>query len=161
MVNDDREARRPHGELVTEVLEVLWAAGGPLTAQQVKDALARPLARTTVATILARLHENGTLARTRPGRALAYAPVADAAGLAAGRMRRELEKEPDRDLVLRRFVSSLSAQDEEALRQLLREAEPEAEQGAGRGTGVDDGPAGRGPGGPDRGPGGPGRTTSM
>ncbi|MEV7218222.1 BlaI/MecI/CopY family transcriptional regulator [Kitasatospora cineracea] len=134
MVNGDREARRPHGELVAEVLEVLWAAGGPLTAQQVKDALARPLARTTVATILARLHENGTLARTRPGRALAYAPVADAAGLAAGRMRRELEREPDRDLVLKRFVSSLSAQDGAALRQLLRAAEGGAGYGAERGT---------------------------
>ncbi|MFJ5885068.1 BlaI/MecI/CopY family transcriptional regulator [Kitasatospora cineracea] len=134
MVNGDREARRPHGELVAEVLEVLWAAGGPLTAQQVKDALARPLARTTVATILARLHENGTLARTRPGRALAYAPVADAAGLAAGRMRRELEREPDRDLVLKRFVSSLSAQDGAALRQLLHAAEGGAGYEAERGT---------------------------
>ncbi|MFJ5228898.1 BlaI/MecI/CopY family transcriptional regulator [Kitasatospora sp. NPDC088391] len=122
-MNDDREARRPHGELVAEVLEVLWAAGRPLTAQQVKEALGRPPARTTVATILVRLYENGTLSRSRPGRALAYAPVADAAGLAAGRMRRELEKEPDRDLVLKRFVSSLSAEDEEALRQLLGEAE--------------------------------------
>ncbi|MEU8924572.1 BlaI/MecI/CopY family transcriptional regulator [Kitasatospora sp. NPDC048545] len=109
MSRDGQDARRPHGELVADVLAVLWAAGEPLTAQQVKGALHQDLARTTVTTILARLHEKGTLARTRPGRSFAYAPVADAAGLAAGRMRQELEKEPHRDLVLKRFVSSLSA----------------------------------------------------
>ncbi|GAA2791810.1 BlaI/MecI/CopY family transcriptional regulator [Kitasatospora sp. CM 4170] len=119
MVRDGRDARRPHGELVADVLAVLWAAGEPLTAQQVKTALDQGLARTTVATILARLHEKGTLTRTRPGRSFAYAPVEDAAGLAAGRMRRELEKEPQRDLVLKRFVSSLSVDDEDILRRLL------------------------------------------
>ncbi|MFD7908753.1 BlaI/MecI/CopY family transcriptional regulator [Kitasatospora sp. NPDC059722] len=125
MARDRQEARRPHGELVADVMAVLWAADEPLTAQQVKGALRQDLARTTVATILTRLHEKGTLARTRPGRSFAYAPVADAAGLAAGRMRRELEKEPHRDLVLKRFVSSLSADDGDALRRFLLEAETE------------------------------------
>ncbi|RKE17221.1 BlaI/MecI/CopY family transcriptional regulator [Streptomyces sp. TLI_171] len=118
--NDDRRA---HGELVADVLAVLWEAGRPLTAQEVKGALGRPLARTTVATILSRLHGGGKLVRTRPGRSFAYEPVADAAGLAAGRMRRELDREGDRSLVLRRFVSSLSADDEAVLRQVLSEAE--------------------------------------
>ncbi|MFJ5228569.1 BlaI/MecI/CopY family transcriptional regulator [Kitasatospora sp. NPDC088391] len=120
---DGLDGRRPHGELVADVLAALWAAGRPLTAQEVKAALGRPLARTTVATTLARLHDSGRLTRTRPGRSFAYAPVADAAGLAAGRMRRELEKEQDRGLVLRRFVSALSAEDERALRALLDEAD--------------------------------------
>ncbi|MER8187237.1 BlaI/MecI/CopY family transcriptional regulator [Kitasatospora sp. NPDC094015] len=123
MARDGRDARRPHGELVADVLAVLWASGEPMTAQQVKSALHQDLARTTVATILTRLHEKGTVERTRPGRSFAYAPVADAAGLAAGRMRRELEREPQRDLVLKRFVSSLSADDEDVLRRLLLEAE--------------------------------------
>ncbi|MGW2542270.1 BlaI/MecI/CopY family transcriptional regulator [Kitasatospora sp. NPDC001574] len=122
MVQDDRDARRPRGELITDVLAVLWVAGEPMTARQVRGALPQELARTTVATTLARLHENGTLERTRPGRSFAYAPVADAAGLAAGRMRRELEKEPRRDLVLERFVSSLSEDDEDVLRRLLLRA---------------------------------------
>ncbi|MFG2913149.1 BlaI/MecI/CopY family transcriptional regulator [Kitasatospora sp. NPDC048298] len=123
MANGSREARRPHGELVADVMAVLWAAGEPMTARQVKGALSQDLARTTVATILARLHENGTVDRTRPGGSFAYAPVSDAAGLAAGRMRRELEKEPQRDLVLKRFVSSLSTDDGEVLRRLLIEVE--------------------------------------
>ncbi|WP_405014877.1 BlaI/MecI/CopY family transcriptional regulator [Kitasatospora sp. NBC_01539] len=123
MSDDTKDARRPHGELVADVLAALWAADGPLTAQQVNDALGLGLARTTVATILGRLHEKGTLVRTRAGRGFAYAPVADAPGLAAGRMHRELESEPRRDLVLKRFVSSLSEHDEDVLRSLLRESE--------------------------------------
>ncbi|MEV8347737.1 BlaI/MecI/CopY family transcriptional regulator [Streptomyces niveus] len=113
--------RRPHGELVADVMAVLWAADGPLTPQQINAALDRDLARTTVTTILARLHDKGTLVRTREGRGFAYAAADDAAGLAAGRMRRELEREPQRDLVLKRFVSSLSEGDEEELRRLLLE----------------------------------------
>ncbi|MGV9263793.1 BlaI/MecI/CopY family transcriptional regulator [Kitasatospora sp. NPDC003701] len=123
MVEDSRDARRPHGELVADVLDVLWAAGRPLTAQEVNEALGKGLARTTVATVLGRLHENGTLARSRAGRGFGYAPVADAAGLVAGRMRRELESDPRRELVLKRFVSSLSEGDEEVLRRLLLESE--------------------------------------
>ncbi|MFE5719622.1 BlaI/MecI/CopY family transcriptional regulator [Streptomyces erythrochromogenes] len=119
--------RRPHGELVADALAVLWAAGKPMTAQQVNAALGRGLARTTIATILSRLHEKGTLRRIPSGRGFSYEPVEDAAGLVAGRMRRELEKEPRRDLVLKRFVSSLSEDDEETLRRLLLEAEAEGE----------------------------------
>ncbi|MFB8347853.1 BlaI/MecI/CopY family transcriptional regulator [Streptomyces niveus] len=121
MTEDGRAARRPHGELVADVLAILWQAESPLTPQQISDRLGRDLARTTVTTILARLYEKGTLTRTREGRGFAYAAVDDAAGLAAGRMRRELEREPQRDLVLKRFVSSLSEGDEEELRRLLLE----------------------------------------
>ncbi|MFD3876582.1 BlaI/MecI/CopY family transcriptional regulator [Streptomyces microflavus] len=123
MSKDHREERRQHGELVADVLAVLWEAGGPMTAQQVNAALDKGLARTTMATILSRLYEKGTLRRVPAVRGFAYEPVEDAAGLVAGRMRRELESDPRRDLVLKRFVSSLSESDEETLRKLLREAE--------------------------------------
>ncbi|NKI41913.1 BlaI/MecI/CopY family transcriptional regulator [Streptomyces physcomitrii] len=122
-----RDERRQHGELVADVLAVLWQAGEPMTAQQVNATLDKGLARTTMATILSRLHEKGTLRRTPSGRGFAYEPVEDAAGLVAGRMRRELESDPRRDLVLKRFVSSLSEDDGETLRRLLREAEEDSE----------------------------------
>ncbi|MFB7231664.1 BlaI/MecI/CopY family transcriptional regulator [Streptomyces griseus] len=127
MSKERRDERRQHGELVAEVLAVLWEAGTPMTAQQVNAALDKGLARTTMATILGRLHEKGTLRRIPATRGFAYEPVEDAAGLVAGRMRRELESDPRRDLVLKRFVSSLSESDEETLRSLLREAEDGAE----------------------------------
>lgn len=126
MADKRRDDRRPHGELVSDVLGVLWEAGTPMSAQQVNAALGQGLARTTMATILTRLYEKGTLRRVPSGRGFAYEPVEDAAGLVAGRMRRELEREPRRDLVLKRFVSSLSENDEETLRRLLLEAEAEA-----------------------------------
>ncbi|MFE2911628.1 BlaI/MecI/CopY family transcriptional regulator [Kitasatospora indigofera] len=113
-------ARRSSGELEAQVLVALWAADHPLTPQDVQAALGTGLARTTVATILARLHEKGTVERTRAGRAYAYVPtVQDPAGLAARRMRTELERGSDRSTVLARFVSDLSDEDERMLRDLL------------------------------------------
>jgi predicted transcriptional regulator len=113
-------ARRPSGELEAQVLAALWAADQPLTPQDVQLALGGELARTTIATILARLHDKGTVERTRAGRAYAYTPtVQDPAGLAARRMRTELDREQDRSTVLARFVSDLSDDDERLLRELL------------------------------------------
>ncbi|WP_329023179.1 BlaI/MecI/CopY family transcriptional regulator [Streptomyces sp. NBC_01423] len=122
MPKKTRDERRQHGELVADVLAVLWEAEAPMTAQQVNAALDKGLARTTMATILGRLYEKGTLRRVPVTRGFAYEPVHDEAGLTAGRMRRELESDPRRDLVLQRFVSSLSEDDEETLRRLLLEA---------------------------------------
>jgi predicted transcriptional regulator len=117
-------ARRPAGELEAAVLAALWAARTPLTPPQVQQSLGGTLARTTVATILARLHDKGTVVRSRSGRAYAYTPaVEDEAALAARRMHSELEKGDDRNGVLARFVSRLSPDDERVLRLLLAQAD--------------------------------------
>lgn len=122
MTDGHGEGRRPHGALAGRVLAALWAAEQPLTPRQVQLAVGPELARTTVATILARLHDQGKVVRSRvSGRGFAYAAADDAAGLAAGRMHRELDRGPERGLVLRRFVSALSAEDETVLRRLLLE----------------------------------------
>ena len=119
----EQPARRPAGALSAQVLEVLTAAGRALTPGEVQQVLAEtepsPLAYTTVVTILSRLHGQGLLDRFRLGRAFAYLPIADHARLAAGRMRRVLDAEDDRDAVLTRFVGGLSAEDEKTLRRLL------------------------------------------
>ncbi|WP_433890200.1 BlaI/MecI/CopY family transcriptional regulator [Streptomyces sp. CA-111067] len=118
-------ARRPSGELEASVLAALWAADGrALTPADVQRELGAALARTTVTTILARLHEKGSVSRTRSGRGYAYLPVQDSPGLAARRMRTELDKsaEDDRGTVLARFVSQLDPDDERVLRELLAEA---------------------------------------
>jgi predicted transcriptional regulator len=117
-------ARRPSGELEASVLAALWAAGRALTAADVQRDLGTDLARTTVTTILARLYEKGSVSRTRAGRGYAYLPVQDSPGLAARRMRTELDKSAsdDRGTVLARFVSELNPSDEALLRELLRAA---------------------------------------
>ncbi|MFF2544401.1 BlaI/MecI/CopY family transcriptional regulator [Kitasatospora sp. NPDC058063] len=135
---DVPSARRPAGELEAEVLAALWSARQPLTPQDVQAALGGDLARTTIATILGRLFDKGTVVRTRAGRAYAYTPtVQDTAGLAARRMHTELGRESDRSTVLARFVSDLSAEDEQLLRELLGDGVPDAETTGGGAAGPD------------------------
>ncbi|GGO87478.1 BlaI/MecI/CopY family transcriptional regulator [Wenjunlia tyrosinilytica] len=119
--SDDPASRRGRGELESEVLGALWAAGGPLTPGEVQRRISGDPAYSTVVTALSRLFEKGTLTRVRSGRAYAYAPVADEPGLAARRMRQLLDAEADRHIVLARFVSDLSDDDEQALLRLLGE----------------------------------------
>lgn len=129
--------RRPAGELESAVLAALWAAGTPLTPPQVQQALGGTLARTTIATILSRLYDKGTVVRSRAGRAYAYTPsVEDQAALAARRMHSELEKGDDRTGVLARFVSRLSPDDERVLRELLAQTEGGPGPGGTEGTGT-------------------------
>jgi predicted transcriptional regulator len=119
--------RRPSGGLEGEVLAALWAAAGPLTPRAVQADLAGGLAYTTVMTTLSRLHEKGAVSRERVGRAYAYTPVLDQAGIAAARMRELLDAGGDRAAVLARFVGSLSGEDEVVLAEVL-EATADDEQ---------------------------------
>ncbi|MEW9519791.1 BlaI/MecI/CopY family transcriptional regulator [Streptomyces tubercidicus] len=122
-MTEERGDRRPSGELEASVLATLWAADTGLTAGEVRTALGSGLARTTVTTILLRLHEKGIVTRSRSGRGYAYLPAADAPGLSARRMRAELDRGEDRGRILARFVSDLSDEDEETLRALLNGGE--------------------------------------
>ncbi|QTZ92886.1 BlaI/MecI/CopY family transcriptional regulator [Streptomyces auratus] len=121
-------ARRGQGQLEAQVLAALHRAPGPAGAAWVQERLGGDLAYTTVLTILSRLHAKQAVTRERSGRAYLWSPAADEAGLAALRMRRVLDGEPDRDAVLTSFVSTLSAQDEQLLRTLLDRAAEAAEE---------------------------------
>ncbi|MFF7475212.1 BlaI/MecI/CopY family transcriptional regulator [Streptomyces sp. NPDC008092] len=116
---DPKDERRPAGELEASVMAALWAAGAPQTPGQVQLRLGTDLARTTVTTILTRLHDKGVVERHRQGRGYAYVPVQDAQGLTAKRMHTELDRDADRETVLARFVAQLNPDDERVLRGLL------------------------------------------
>lgn len=128
MRDDDHagERKRARGELEGDVLAALWAADGPLSAAQVQGLLPGELAYTTVLTIMSRLHAKGLLTRRRQGRGHLYAPVRDEASHTAAGMRTLLERGSDREAVLTRFVSELSAQDELLLQRLLTGQDPAA-----------------------------------
>ena len=111
--------RRASGSLESEVLAALWAADKPLTAGEVVDALGTDLAYNTVQTILTRLHAKGAVHREQAGRAHAYTPVLDEAGLAAARMRAMLDRGGDHAAVLARFLGTLTPQQEATLAQLI------------------------------------------
>jgi len=127
-------ARRAAGALELAVLNVLWEAGRPLSATEVREVLVAEgesgsgeLAYTTVVTILTRLFEKNTLSRERDGRAFRYAPVADEAGLAARRLTAMLDEVADRHAVLSGFIENLDDNDEQLLRALLADrAKPAA-----------------------------------
>jgi predicted transcriptional regulator len=118
------QTRRPAGGLESEVLAALWAADRPLTPGEVSDAVGGELAYTTVQTILTRLHRKGAVVREQAGRAHAYRPVIDDAGLAAQRMRAMLDRGGDHAAVLTRFVGTLTPDDEATLAKLLGAPEP-------------------------------------
>jgi predicted transcriptional regulator len=111
--------RRPGGALEAEVLALLQSSRQALTPREVLQRLDDGLAYTTVVTVLSRMFDKGLLTRTKQGRAYTYAPVADAHGLTARRMRQVLDADSDREAVLSRFVDELSSRDEQLLRQLL------------------------------------------
>lgn len=119
--------RRGQGELEAQVLAALGQASGPVTAGWVRERLGSGLAYTTVMTILSRLHGKGAVVRERSGRSFEWTAVADAAGLAALRMRKVLDAETDREAVLTSFVTVLSPGDERLLRDLLAQAPAEGE----------------------------------
>ena len=112
-------ARRASGGLEAEVLATLWAAGKPMTAGDVATELGGDLAYNTVQTILSRLHGKGAVHREPAGRAHAYTPVLDEAGLAAQRMRAMLDRGGDHAAVLSHFIGTLSPDEEATLAQLL------------------------------------------
>lgn len=123
--------RRESGELESEVLAALWAAGAAMTPAEVRDELGGTLAYTTVMTTLARLFEKGLADRRRAGRGYAYVPIVREADLAARRFRALLERGHDRDAVLQGFISELSADEATALRTLL-DAEDQPRRTGGR-----------------------------
>jgi predicted transcriptional regulator len=121
--------RRPAGRLEQDVLNCLAAADGPLTPREVRTRLGRDLAYTTVMTILSRLHAKGVLTRRLAGRGFVYElpiPLDDVpASVQARRMRQILDSGKDRAGVLARFVTDLTAEDEEVLFRLLSDNDPE------------------------------------
>ena len=123
-MTDEGPARRPPGTLEAEVMDVLRAAGAPLSPGQVRERLAarqlEDLSYSTVVTIVSRLHAKGLLERERTGRAFAYRPVDDAS-LAASQMSQALQAGTDHGAVLSRFVSGLSGRDARLLRRLLED----------------------------------------
>ena len=115
----DTEQRRGYGDLAQAILDLVGQAGAPVTPAQVRDALGRELAYTTVMTVMARLYDRGLLARKRSGRAFAYTVVGDPAQVTARRMHRILDVDADRAGVLARFVDGLTGEDEQLVRSLL------------------------------------------
>ena len=112
------------GPLEAEVLRAMWTYGRPVTVREllehVNDGRSRPLAYTTVMTVMSRLEAKGVLARERAGRGYLYRALApDSAAIAVRGVLRDFG-----DAAVAHFVDEARA-DPETLRRLRRLQEEE------------------------------------
>jgi predicted transcriptional regulator len=125
---------RRFGDLEAVIMERLWKQGRPmLVREMVEDLRAeRPLAYTTVMTVMENLHRKGWLRRERDGRAWRYEPTGSQSGYTAALMNDALTTSSDRRTALAHFVLQMSPHDAALLREALDRAEPEPEKGRAR-----------------------------
>lgn len=109
-------ARSP--ELERRVLNVLWQ-GEEWSVRQVLDAVGEPLAYTTIATVLDRLHDKGRVQRVKHGIAWRYHATRtkdEALAAEVGKVLQRAQGAPDRFLVA--FLDQVEQADPEALDRL-------------------------------------------
>jgi predicted transcriptional regulator len=121
------------GDLEAEVMRTIWARNEPVTVRDVLGDLPadRPLAYTTVMTVMGNLRKKGWLRRHADGRAYRYEPVVSAEQYSASLMRQALAASADRPAVLMHFLGELSPDEvaalEEAYRRLTQQRTSQAE----------------------------------
>jgi len=115
---------RQLGELEAVIMDRLWEWGRPALVREVVDDLHddRPLAYTTVMTVMENLHRKGWLRRERDGRAWRYEPTGSRSGYTAALMNEALGTSTDRRTALRAFALQMSPHDAALLREALDEA---------------------------------------
>jgi predicted transcriptional regulator len=122
---------RRFGELEAVIMDRLWEQGRPMLVREMVDDLhgQRPLAYTTVMTVMENLHRKGWLRRERDGRAWRYEPTGSRSGYTAGLMNDALATSSDRRTALAHFVLQMSPHDAALLREALEQAQSEPEEG--------------------------------
>jgi predicted transcriptional regulator len=122
---------RQFGELEAVIMDRLWQWGRPALVREVLDDLRedRPLAYTTVMTVMENLHRKGWLRRHRDGRAWRYETAGSSSGYTAALMSDALATSTDRRTALAHFVLQMSPRDAALLQQALDQAHPRLEEG--------------------------------
>ncbi|MBC9003016.1 BlaI/MecI/CopY family transcriptional regulator [Micromonospora aurantiaca] len=111
------------GALEAAVMEVLWKAEVPLRVRDVLEQLSpeRPLAYTTVLTVLDNLHRKDLVAREKHGKAYQYCPAGTREEITARALRKVMDSSTHPDLVLLHFARSASERELDILRQVIDE----------------------------------------
>jgi len=109
---------RKFGELEATIMDLLWSGSGPATVREVLEELQwrRPIAYTTVMTVMDNLHSKGCLARESRGRAYLYRPVSTRAEYSADLMREALAESKNRTGTLLHFLDRMTPAESRALR---------------------------------------------
>src|SRR5258708_23432083 len=89
---------RRFGELEAVIMDRLWEQGRPMLVREMVENLRseRPLAYTTVMTVMENLHRKGWLRRERDGRAWRYEPTGSRSGDTPALMNEALTTNSDR-----------------------------------------------------------------
>ncbi|PZS37370.1 MAG: CopY family transcriptional regulator [Pseudonocardiales bacterium] len=97
------------GDLEAAIMDVMWAAGGPVRVREVADELNqnRPLAFNTVQTVMENLFRKGWLNRHKSGRAYCYVTVRSREDYVAGLLGEALAVARDPAATLLRLVEDL------------------------------------------------------
>ena len=113
---------RALGELEAQVMRKIWARPGPVTVRDIVGDLERerPIAYTTVMTVMDNLRKKGWLRRQQDGRAYRYEPAVSGEEYSAGVMRQALAASSDRAGTLMHFIGELSAEEAAALAEAYR-----------------------------------------
>lgn len=103
-------------------MDVLWSVTQPLRVRDVLQRLdtERPLAYTTVMTVLDNLHGKGYARRQRAGRAYEYTAAESREEVGARLLREVLEASGDTEQVLLHFARSATPEESDILRRALR-----------------------------------------
>jgi predicted transcriptional regulator len=125
---------RRFGEPEAVIMDRLWAQGRPVLVREMAEDLHgdRPLAYTTVMTVLDNLHRKGWLRRERDGRARRYEPAGSRSGYTAALMTDALATSSDRRTALAHFVLQMSPREAALLREALDRTGPGPARGDAR-----------------------------
>jgi predicted transcriptional regulator len=101
---------REFGQLESAIMDVIWAANRPYAVREVRERMTypRPVAYTTVMTVMGILHGKGVLCREKHGRAWRYWPAESKEEHDARLMAEVLRSGGDHQLTIRRFVEQVS-----------------------------------------------------
>jgi predicted transcriptional regulator len=113
---------RALGELEAQVMRKIWARPGPVTVRDIVGDLERerPIAYTTVMTVMDNLRKKGWLRRHQEGRAYRYEPAVSGEEYSAGVMRQALLASSDQAGTLMQFIGELSDEEASALAEAYR-----------------------------------------
>jgi len=115
-------------------MDRLWEQGRPALVREMVDDLhaERPLAYTTVMTVMENLYRKGWLRRERDGRAWRYEPTGSRSAYTAALMNDALGTSNDRRTALAHFAMQISPHDAALLREALDHARTQLGAGADR-----------------------------
>ena len=130
---------REFGDLEAAIMQVMWAGDRPYVVREVRERMqySRPVAYTTVMTVMNILHRKGVLHREKLGRAWQYWPVEAREDHDARLMAEALRSGGDEDVTMRRFIELVNDEEMESPVQRAgrRQIAAAADRGVATGTG--------------------------